>query len=80
MALTSPTEMAALQLLLGAEQNGVLRLVDAHGHPLALLAALDHRCWAHMRDAQDGKVYVHEVTGSRELTAPRYLELMDLNI
>jgi hypothetical protein len=80
MAQASTIEASVLQQLLGAVAAGNLRLVDEHGQPLALLDALDRRCWAHLTDAADGQVYVHEFAGSRALQQPQYLELLGINV
>lgn len=73
---------AAQQCLLGAEAAGHLRLVDEHAHPVAVLdaLALDQHTWAHLRDAVDGQMYVHELPGSRELLEPRYLDMLQANV
>jgi hypothetical protein len=73
-------DAAVQQRLLGAEAAGDLRLVDEHARPVALLGALDQRVWAHLRDAVDGQVYVHELSGSRELLNARYLDLLGINV
>lgn len=74
------TESTALRLLAGSIAAGTLRLVDEHGQPLALLDALDHRCWAHLRDASNDQVHVHEFASGRELVEPQYLELLGINV
>lgn len=68
------------QKLQKAQADGCLYLVDASGHPLELRAALDERCWAHLRDAQDGHIYVQELAGSRQLLDPRLLEMLGLDV
>ena len=80
MEQPSPIETHVLQQLLGVMKTGALKLVDEEGQPLGLLTALDHRCWAHLTDAQDGKVYVHELPGSRDLAQVRYLDLLGINV
>jgi hypothetical protein len=70
------TERAAFERLRQAVAAGALQLVDEYAQPLAFQDALHQRCWAHLRDAQDGQVYVHELRGSQELLAPRYQELL----
>jgi hypothetical protein len=70
----------ALRQLQGAIASGDVRLVDEAGQPSSFLDMLDQRCWAHLRDAQDGKVYVHELKGSRDLLASNYQELLGLDV
>lgn len=79
MALNLP-DTSALAQLKGAFAAGDVRLVDEHAQPLAFEEALDERCWAHVRDAADGKVYVHELNDSRDLLQPNYQELLGLNV
>ena len=81
MAQTLPLiDSTVLQHLLKAEAAGDLRLVDVDGKPLAIVEAVGLRCWAHLRDAQDGQVFVQELQSSRELLEPRYLELLGINV
>ena len=70
------TSNPTLELLLQAVAAGDLRLVDEHARPLHIKDCLDQHCWAHLRDIKDGKIYVHEIPGSRELTKPRYLVML----
>jgi hypothetical protein len=74
------SDAAVQQCLLGAEAAGDLCLVDEHARPIALLDSLDQRCWAHLRDAADGQLYVHELPGSLALQAARYLGLLGINV
>ncbi|MDJ0367313.1 hypothetical protein QMK33_19365 [Hymenobacter sp. H14-R3] len=78
MAPTLPTDL--LQRLLDAESTGAVRLVDEQARPVALLDVLDARTWAHLTDAADGCVYVHELRGSRDLLQASYQELLGLNV
>lgn len=54
--------------------------MDEHAHPLTYDQALGQRCWAHLRDVVDGKVYVHELKGSDDLLQASYQELLGLNV
>jgi hypothetical protein len=81
MALSLPPDTPELRLLLGAFANGDVYLVNENGHPVAFDDVLDARCWAHLKDAHDGKVYVQELhRGSRELLSPQYLEMIGLKV
>lgn len=80
METTPRIEGRVLLQLHAAMRAGTLSLVDEHGHPMELLLALNRRCWARLTDAQDGKVYVHELPNANELQEPRYLELLGINV
>jgi hypothetical protein len=74
------SDTPALAQLQGAFAAGDVHLVDEHARPVTFDESLDERCWAHLRDAADGQVFVHELKGSRELLQPNYLELLGLNV
>ncbi|MFC7669328.1 hypothetical protein ACFQT0_19670 [Hymenobacter humi] len=60
MGQTLPTNARHLDSLHRAYHTGALSVVDENGGRLSLLEACGLRCWAHLRDSEDGKVYVHE--------------------
>ncbi len=76
----SLSDTAALHQLQAAFVSGTVHLVNEKAHPVTFEEALDARCWAHLRDAADGKVYVHELPGSRDLLEARYQQLLGLNV
>ncbi|GAB3334201.1 hypothetical protein GCM10027511_42940 [Hymenobacter humi] len=80
MGQTLPTNARHLDSLHRAYHTGALSVVDENGGRLSLLEACGLRCWAHLRDSEDGKVYVHELAGSGELLQPRYLEMLGVRI
>lgn len=72
MDLNPPSQLRA------AFEAGAVRLVDEYAQPLTFSAALDRTCWAHLRDASDGRVYVQKLQNSRDLLRPKYQELLGL--
>ena len=70
-------DTAGVHALQAAVATGALALVDADAQPLSLAEAWEISCWAQLRDAEDGQVYVHQLQrGSQELLADRYQELL----
>jgi hypothetical protein len=78
----SPFNTTAWQRLLSAEAAGHLRLVDEYAQPVEVAdaLALNQHCWAHLRDAVDGQIYVHELSGGCELLEVRYLDMLVANV
>lgn len=70
-----------LRQLQHAFTNGDVYLVNEDARPVTFDESLDARCWAHLKDARDGEVYVHELQhGSRELLQARYLDLLGAKV
>ena len=75
------SDTPALTSLLSAFASGDVYLVNEEAHPITFEGALDARCWAHLKDARDGQVYVQELrSGSRELLKSRYLDMLGLSV
>lgn len=74
-------EMPELRQLRKAFAQGDVYLVNEDAHPVSFEEALNARCWAHLKSASDGEVYVHELTrGSQELLKARYLDLLGASV
>lgn len=71
-------DLTPLSQLQHAFATGAVYLVDEHARPVTFGEAMGQRCWARLRDAQDGKEYVHELKGSGDLLQPNYQELLGL--
>jgi hypothetical protein len=71
----APT-LPKISALREAFATGAVHLVDEHAQPLAFEEALDQRCWAHLRDADNGHVHVQELKSSRELLRPQLLAML----
>lgn len=77
----NPSDTPELARLLGAFATGDVYLVNEDACPVTFEEMLDTRCWAHLKNARDGQVYVQELwRGSRELLKPRYLDVLGLNV
>ncbi len=80
MVPSLPDSPELLQLQHAFAQGDVY-LVNEDAYPITFEEALDARCWAHLKDARDGEVYVQELRhGSRELLQARYLDLLGANV
>lgn len=79
MAPNLPNTTALTQLQ-GAFAAGDVRLVDEDARSLTYDKAVGQRCWAHLRDAVDGSVYVYELKSSGDLLQVHYLALLGLNV
>jgi hypothetical protein len=74
-------DSAELRQLQKAFAQGDVYLVNEDARPVTFEESLDAHCWAHLKDAADGQVYVQELWhGSRELLKPRYLDLLGANV
>ncbi len=80
MDQASPIKRTPLQWLSHAMDAGNLSFVDEDGQPMTLAQAYVGPCWAHLRDAQDGKEYVHRLPDASELLRPNYQDLLGANV
>ena len=69
-------DLSPLQWYCRLKDAGAIHFVDEDGQPLTFALAFDRRCWAHMRNAEDGEIYVQELAHGRDILARHYMEKM----